>query len=202
MHSLHQLSDALIRFGPWGVMLLALLDSLGVPLPAVLDALLIYLAWKSPERAWFMAGMVLLGSLAGNCGLFWAARHGFRRFIKAPRPEGTRGQPQKFRDWFRRYGLVTVFIPALLPVPLPLKVFVISAGVLHTPYGHFLAVILLARLIRYFGEAYLGMRLGQDAQAFLNHNAWTLAGIALALGFLLFWLIRLNDHRRRGAPVL
>jgi len=198
MHFLHQLSDALIRFGPWGVLLLSLLDSFGVPMPAVMDALVIYVAWKSPERAWFTAMMAVWGSLAGNCGLYWAARGGFRRFIKAPEP----GQPQKFRDWFNRYGLVTVFIPALLPVPLPLKVFVISSGMLHTPPGQFLAVILLARFVRYFGEAYLGMRLGQGAQAFLNHNAWTLAGIALALGFLLFWLIRWSDRRRDGASAL
>ena len=195
MHFLHQLSDALIRFGPWGVLLLSLLDSLGVPLPAVMDALLIYVAWKSPERAWFTAGTAVAGSIVGNCGLFWAARHGLRRLIKVPEP----GQPQKFRDWFQRYGLVTVFIPALLPIPLPLKVFVISAGALHTPAGQFIAVITLARVARFLGEAYLGMRLGQDAQTFLNHNAWTLTGIALALAFLLFWLIRLNDRRRTPA---
>lgn len=198
MHFLHQLSDVLIRFGPWGVLLLSLLDSLGVPMPAVMDALLVYVAWKSPERAWFTAGMATLGSLAGNCGLFWAARHGFRRFVKAPEP----GRPQKFRDWFGRYGLVTVFIPTLLPIPLPLKVFVISAGMLQTSPAQFLAVVLLARFIRFFGEAYLGMRLGQDAQSFLNHNAWTLTGIALALGLLLFWLIRLSDRRRSRASAL
>ena len=197
MHFLHQLSDALIRFGPWGVLLLGFLDSFGVPMPAVMDALLIYVAWKSPERAWFMAAMAVFGSLAGNLGLFWTARHGFRRFIKVPEP----GQPQKFREWFRRYGLVTVFIPALLPIPMPLKFFVISAGLLHTPYWHFLAVVLVARALRYFGEAYLGMRLGQDAQTFLNHNAWTLAGIALALALLLLWLIRRNDRRRKGAAI-
>jgi membrane protein YqaA with SNARE-associated domain len=193
MHFLHQVSDALIRFGPWGVLLLSLLDSLGVPMPAAMDALLIYVAWKSPERAWFTAAMAVAGSIAGNCGLFFGARHGIRRFMKPP-PEP--GQPQKFRAWFRRYGLVTVFIPALLPIPLPLKVFVISAGVLHTPVSHFVGVIVLARCIRFFSEAYLGMRLGQDAQAFLNHNAWTLIGIALSLALVLFWVIRLGDRRR------
>jgi membrane protein YqaA with SNARE-associated domain len=188
----HHVSDALVQFGPWGVLLLALLDSVGVPLPDAIDALIIYVAWKSPDRAWFTAAMAVAGSLAGNCGLFFAARHGFRRLIKPPEP----GSPQKFRNWFRRYGLVTVFIPALLPIPLPLKMFVISAGVLHTPASHFIGVILLARLVRFFGEAYLGMRLGQDAQAFLKHNAWTLIGIAVGLALLLFWLIKLNDRRR------
>jgi membrane protein DedA with SNARE-associated domain len=198
MHFLHQISDALIQFGPWGVLLLSLLDSLGIPIPAVIDALLIYVAWKSPDRAWFTAAMAVAGSLAGNLGLFLAARHGIRRFIQIP----DKGHALTFRNWFRRYGLVTVFIPALLPIPLPLKVFVISAGMLHTPPSHFLAVIFLARCVRFFGEAYLGMKLGQDAQAFLTHNAWTLIGVALALAFVLFWLIRLSDRRRSRASAL
>jgi membrane protein YqaA with SNARE-associated domain len=194
MHFLHQLSDALIRFGPWGVLLLAALDSLGVPMPAVMDALVIYVAWKSPERAWLTAMMGMLGSVGGNCGLYWAARHGVKRFLNPPEP----GQPQKFRHWFRRYGLVTVLIPALVPIPLPLKVFVISAGMLHTPPIQFLAVVVGARFVRYFGEAWLGMRLGQGAQAFLTHNAWTMAGITLAVALLLLGLVRWSDRGRNG----
>ncbi len=58
---------------------------------------------------------------------------------KVPAPD----KPQKFRQWFQRYGLVTVFIPAVVPfIPLPLKVFVVSAGVLHTGLAQFLAVML------------------------------------------------------------
>jgi membrane protein YqaA with SNARE-associated domain len=190
---LHQLSDALIRFGPVGVLLLAALDSFGVPLPAVMDALVIYVAWKSPERAWVTAAMAVVGSVAGNCGLYWAARHGVKRFMNPPEP----GEPQKFRGWFRRYGLLTVFIPAVSPIPMPLKVFVISAGMLHTPASHFLAVIVLARLVRYFGEAYLGMRLGDGAQAFVTHNAWTIAGIALLAALVLVAVIRWSDRLRR-----
>jgi len=190
---LHQLSDALVRFGPYGVLLLAGLDSLGVPLPAAVDALLIYVSWHSPRQAWFTAGMAVLGSLAGNCALYWGARHGLRRLVKPPTP----GRPQKFRQWFHRYGLVTVFIPALLPFPpMPLKIFVLSAGILHTPSSHFLAVILLARGARYFGEAYLGTRLGRNAQAFLSQNAWSIAVASALVIVLLFVLVRLNDRRR------
>ena len=100
---------------------------------------------------WFTAAMAVGGSLAGNCGLFFAARHGFRRFVKPPAP----GRPQRFRGWFHRYGLVTVFIPALLPIPLPLKIFVISAGILHTPASHFVGVILLARAVL---KEFIGLR--------------------------------------------
>ncbi len=181
-----------------GVFLLALLDSIGIPLPAAMDFLLLAVAWKTPDRAYLTAALAVAGSLIGNIALFTAARGGGRRWVKAIAEPG---QPQRFRAWFRRYGLITVFIPAMFPIPLPLKVFVISAGVLHTRFSSFLAVILLARIIRYFGEAYLGIQLGENAQHFLEHNAFTIIAVALGVAIALVTAIKLSD-RRRDATIL
>jgi membrane protein YqaA with SNARE-associated domain len=194
---LAKIAAALVTYGPWGVLLIGLIDSVGLPLPATMDALLIVIAVKAPERAYFAALMAIFGSLAGNVALFSGARYGLRRFTKAvPEP----GNSQRFRKWFHRYGLLTVFIPAATPfLPLPLKVFVISAGALHTPLPKFMAVVALARTIRYFGDAYLGIKLGMDAQGFLQRNAWTLVGVALGVAFLIYVLIRWNDRRQAAA---
>lgn len=191
-----KITAALVAYGPWGVLLVGFLDSLGVPLPAAMDALLIFLAAKAPERALFAAAMAVIGSLGGNLALFLGIQHGSRLLIKTvPEP----GKPQRFRDWFRRYGLVTVFIPAAIPVlPLPLKVFVVSAAYLRTPLRRFLWVIFLARIIRYLGDAYLGIRLGAGAQPFLARNAWTLAGIAVVAAAALFLLIHWNTRSRNA----
>jgi membrane protein DedA with SNARE-associated domain len=191
---LKSIGDALIAFGPFGVFVIGLLDSLGVPLVGGVDALLIYLAVKTPQVAYLAAASATVGSIMGNLLLFRGARYGVKRFAGVEAPEGRR---QKFRLWFQRYGLLTVFIPAVTPfVPLPLKVFVISAGAMHTSISRFLAVVLLARVIRYFGEAYLGIRLGEDARGFLTQNGWNITGIALALALVLVGLIRWYDRRR------
>jgi membrane protein DedA with SNARE-associated domain len=84
-------------------------------------------------------------------------------------------------------------------LPLPLKVFVVSAGALKTPFSKVLAVILLARVIRYFGEAYLGIQLGEDAQTFLARHIWMILGIVLALSGAAYMAIRMSDRRREGA---
>lgn len=161
-----------------------------------MDALLILVSVKTPDRAWITACMATVGSVGGNMALFWAARHGGRRWVKVPEP----GKPQKFRQWFGRYGMATVFIPALLPIPLPLKVFVVSAGVLHVSSTQFFAVVVLARVIRYFGEAYLGMKLGEaGAKAFLQNNAWTMAAVVVGLALVVVLIVRLNDRRRQTA---
>jgi membrane protein YqaA with SNARE-associated domain len=194
---LKNIGKALLAFGPIGVFVIALMDSLGVPLVGGVDALLIYVAVKTPQMAYIAAATATAGSILGNLLLFRTARYGVRRFAGEETPDGKR---QKFRVWFQRYGLLTVFIPAVTPfVPLPLKVFVVSAGAMHTPVGRFLAVVLLARVIRYFGEAYLGIRLGEDAHGFLTRNTWNIAGIAVATALMLVVLIRWYDRRRAEA---
>ena len=194
---LSKIVAALITFGPWGVFLLGFIDSLGIPLPATMEALLILVAVKAPQRAYFTALMAVLGSAGGSIGLFLAVRHGRRLFLKG---EPSPGKRQRFERWFNRYGMLTVFIPAVTPVlPLPLKVSVVSAGALKTPFSKFLAVLLLARVIRYFGEAYLGILLGEDAQTFLARHVWTILGSAVALAGAAYVVIGMIDRRRETA---
>jgi membrane protein YqaA with SNARE-associated domain len=195
-----KLIAALLAFGPFGILLVALLDSLVIPLPAGVDVLVLAIAVKEPERAYFAALMAVVGSTIGNLALFWAARHGSRWFVKGePSPSSSRGR--RFQVWFARYGLLTVFIPAVTPfVPLPLKVFVFSAGALRTNFVKFIAVVLAARTIRYFAEAYLGIQLGEGAEAYLRRNAWPLLGVAVLMAMGLYFAIRLRD--RRGVSAL
>jgi membrane protein DedA with SNARE-associated domain len=191
------LFDTLIAYGPVGVFLIGVLDSMGIPLPAAMDALLLGVAIETPHRAYFAAAMAVIGSLGGNILLFRAARMGGRRFVKAETPEA---EQHRFRRWFNRYGLMTVFVPAIVPfVPLPLKVFVVSAGAMHTRFSKFFAVVLAARVIRYFGEAYLGVRLGQDASGFLHQNMWNIAGLILVMSLGFVMAIRWYDRRRAEA---
>jgi membrane protein YqaA with SNARE-associated domain len=149
---------------------------------------------NAPQRAYFTALMAVAGSSLGSIVLFLAARHGRRLFSKGE-PASVRGQ--KFQQWFNHYGLLTVFIPAVTPIiPLPLKAFVISAGALRTRTSRFVVVLLAARMIRYLGEAYLGIQLGKDVGPFLRRNAWPLCGAVLAISLCLFWLMRLFERRR------
>jgi membrane protein YqaA with SNARE-associated domain len=199
---LQKLTFALQAYGPWGVFLLSVIDSMGVPLPAAMDLLVLATAVAAakgaPSQAWLAALMASLGSIAGNVFLFQTARHG-RRMLS--RGDAAPGKRRRFQEWFRQYGLVTVFVPAVTPiVPLPLKVFVISAGAFHTSFGKFMALIVVARLIRYFGLAWLGLQLGENAQAFITRYGWVLALIALGMAVAVYWLIRLNTRRRGPKP--
>ena len=188
-------TEALVAFGPLGVLALTFLDSTGIPVSAGVDALILFLAVQSPRTAWISALLAVAGSLIGNVVLFTAARRGGQRFLERSAPSG---RVQKFRAWFERYGLVTVFVPALVPFPMPLKLFVVSAGVLRTRLSSFLGVVLLARILRYGGDMWLGVALGKRSLGFLEHHVWqfALGGVVLLAG--LFLLVRMNDSTRRA----
>lgn len=194
---LHKLADLLVAFGPWGLLLLAVLDSSGLPIANTLDAYLIFLAVKDPAGAYWYAALSVAGSVIGNVVLFTVARRGGARFL---RQSTEPGRAQHFRRWFERFGLVTVFIPALMPIPMPLKLFVVSAGALNTRFTPFVIVILLARIPRYFGEAWLGVKLGQDSTGFLRHHAWdfVIAAIVLFVALCLLVVASERRHRRRA----
>jgi membrane protein YqaA with SNARE-associated domain len=195
---LRHLTDVLVAWGPAGILPLSVLDSAGVPVAGVFDALLILIAVERPSAAWWCAAMAVLGSTAGSTVLFWMAHRGGRRFMAGVAP-GSRGA--RFREWFRRYGMVTIFVPALVPIPMPLKLFVISAGVLGTSMTEFLPVVLVARILRYFGEAWLGVRLGHESTAFLKTHAWIFGVGAVLLFVSLYGYILFRDRRRRRVSV-
>jgi membrane protein YqaA with SNARE-associated domain len=160
-----------------------------------MDILIIVIAVKAPARAYLAAGLGVIGSAIGNLVLFSMARFGVSRFVRMAE------QPGRFHHWFHRYGLATIFIPASVPLlPLPLKFFVVSAGVLRVSMVRFLVIILLARSCRYFSVAFLGLTLGENAQAFLHRNVWALLAAAGALAAGLLLVLRWNERRRQLAP--
>jgi uncharacterized membrane protein YdjX (TVP38/TMEM64 family) len=103
----------------------------------------------------------------------------------------------KFRGWFQRYGLVTVFIPALVPViPLPMKVFVISAGALGVQPLAFLAVMAAGKIPRFLFFAWLGKELGENSAQWLKDHRWHFLLGAVLLAAALFLLVRLSDRQK------
>lgn len=150
--------------------------------------MLILIAAKDPSVAWLCAGMAVVGSTVGSMLLFTAARNGSGRFAGNTEPSA---RALRYRRWFRRYGMVTVFVPALMPIPMPLKLFVISAGIFGTSKRQFIAVVLTARIIRYFGEAWLGVHFGMESANYLKSHAFHLGigalGLALLLVAYIYW---------------
>ena len=73
---MHKITEALLAYGTWGVLLLTFLDSMGIPIPAAIDVLLLGVAASSvdnPQHAYLTALLAVLVSTAGNIVLFLGA---------------------------------------------------------------------------------------------------------------------------------
>jgi membrane protein DedA with SNARE-associated domain len=197
--SLHGIEKTMLAFGPAGVLALAVLDSVGVPLPDGVDVLLVLISALNPSGAYLAAALAVIGSLAGTMGLFYMARRGGQAYLER---KTSSEKAARIRRWFQRYGLLTVFIPMLLPLPLPTKIFVLFAGALGVRPVAFLMVVIVARVPRYFGMAYLGRELGEHSMDYIKAHAWHLVGLAAALFVFLYILIRLYEYYSKPEPAL
>src|SRR5260370_366425 len=173
---------------------MSFIDSAGIPLTVGLDLLVILLSVKQPGLAPAWVALAVIGSSAGNMVLYYVSRKGGERLMKVEAPESQRG---RFRLWFNRYGLVTVFIPALVPIPMPMKFFVVCSGAMGIFWIYFLGTVLVARVLRYGGEAYLGVQLGEHSAKYLTDHARQLSAFAVLLFLFLYLLIRLSDRWRK-----
>jgi membrane protein YqaA with SNARE-associated domain len=190
-----KLAQTLIAWGPLGVLILAAIDSAGLPLPGGVDALLLTVSVLEPEKAYWSALLAVIGSLGGSLFLYWLARKGGQVYLEK-RTQSARAR--RFREWFGRYGLITVFVPAFLPIPLPMKAFVLSAGALGVRPLTFALVVLAARIPRYLGLAWLGRQLGENSEAWLKQHAWHISLFALVLTAALFLIVKFSVARHQS----
>lgn len=185
-----------LGLGAPGLFLAAIADSSFLSLPEVVDILLVWMVTQHTSRMLLYASAATLGSLCGCLVLYGVGRKGdqfIARRFSAERVEQALGA-------FRRYGVMTVLIPSLLPPPMPFKIFVLLAGAAGINVWRFAVAILIGRGIRYFGEATLAVWYGDRALAFIDENGRQVSlGLALLLGVgLAGYLLWQKSRRANG----
>jgi membrane protein YqaA with SNARE-associated domain len=167
-----------------------------VSLPEVTDLLIVFAVIRKPWDWMFYGLAATLGSVGGCFALYAVARKGGEAFLR-----------KRFRErhidrglaLFRRYGLLAVVVPAILPPPAPFKIFVLLAGVAGVQPLTFLTAVAIGRGFRYGGEAWLAYRYGAQATVFIRENlpvvsAWAGGIVAVAGLAFIIW-----QRRRRAA---
>ena len=187
------------ELGGVGLFIIALLDSSFLSFPQVNDLLIIVLSTKSPERMPYYAGMTTMGSLIGCFVLYGVARRGgevfLRKRLKGPHVD-------RAIALYQRHGLLAVVVPALLPPPVPFKVFVLLAGAAAVSPVRFGMAVAVGRGIRYFGQGYLAVLYGEQAAALMKaHGAAIGIGLAMAAILIATSLFLLRRRRHGSAAV-
>ncbi len=97
---------------------------------------------------------------------------------------------------YQKYGLMAVIVPALLPPPVPFKLFVLLAAAAAVSPLRFGVAIVIGRGIRYFGQGYLAVLYGEEAADFMKDYGAQI-GIGLAVTAVVAALIIIQVHRKR-----
>src|SRR5262245_3727661 len=185
--------------GPFGLFVTAFLDSSFLSIPEINDFLVVTSSAARPGMAWLYVGVTTIGSVVGSLALREIGRRGGE-----PRLERRFGKERvaAVRERFERFGVLTLAIPALLPPPMPFKMFVLSAGVFGFPLKRFVVTLLLARGLRYAAWSALAILYGNRALDLLKTiDAWfadRLGAMTVVLGCLLLGAFLLFALRRRG----
>jgi membrane protein YqaA with SNARE-associated domain len=183
--------------GGVGLFIIAALDSSFLSFPQVNDVLVIVLSAKYPDRMLYYAGMTTAGSLLGCFMLFAVARRGGEVFMRK-RLKGA--HVDRAMRLYQRFGILAVVVPALLPPPIPFKVFVVLAGAANVATWRFALAIVIGRGIRYFGQGYLAVLYGEHALEFMQaHGAEIGIGLALLAAVSGLALVILRRRRRAAA---
>jgi len=158
------------------------------------DAFVVLVAIMNPSRAYWSAAAAVMGSLIGGMTLFLIARKGGEEYLHR---FTSHGRGARLRAWFLEYGLLTVFVPGLVPIPLPLKIFILSAGALEVPPPRFLIVFAASRIPRYLLFAWLGTQLGPETWPYLRAHIWGLVLLTVGLFVVLYLGVKFWHARRR-----
>ena len=171
-------------------MVLAIFDSSFLSMSGINDVLLITFAVAQPSRMFELSGLTALGSVIGCSLLYAVGRKGGASFLQKRFADE---RMAKVQAWYKKYGVLAVIVPAVLPPPTPLKLFVLSAGAFGISWPKFLTGISIGRALRYFALGFLAVTYGPAAIDFAKNNMATI-GIATAglilVGTLVYMLLR------------
>jgi membrane protein YqaA with SNARE-associated domain len=182
--------------GP-AMVLIGALDSSLLSLPEINDYLVVGRCIKYHSAVFYFPLFAALGSVIGCFLLYSIMRRGGQALLrKRFKPESIK----KVERAYERYGLLAIAIPAILPPPLPFKIFVATAGTLEYPRWKFLMTVMLARSFRYYVEGTLAVFYGERVLRFLRHNGLLIVSVVAALVLLGFVIYLIVNRRKLPKP--
>ncbi|MBC8030465.1 MAG: VTT domain-containing protein [Pyrinomonadaceae bacterium] len=170
------------------MVLIGALDSSLLSLPEINDYLVVGRCYKYPTAVFYFPLFAAVGSVLGCWLLYSIMRRGGQAVLrKRFKPESI----ERVERAYARFGVLAIAIPAILPPPLPFKIFVATAGTLEYPRWKFLLTVMIARSFRYYVEGLLAVYYGQRVILFMKDNGLLILSVvaAAAVVALLAYLI-------------
>ena len=168
----------------WALAVVAFVESSVFPIPP--DVLMIAMIVAAPSRAFVIAGVATVASVAGGLAGYWI---GYGAFETLGRPVlefyGKDAYFDRFAERYNDWGAWAVLIAGV--TPFPYKVITILSGATGLSLGVFLIASIIARGVRFFIVAVLLWKFGTPIRDFIERRLGLMFTLFMALllgGFL------------------
>lgn len=173
----------------WWLAAVAFAESSFFPIPP--DALLIPMALARPQRAWRLAAICTLASVAGGALGYYI---GYALFAPLAQPllraYHYEAAFAHFQQTYAQWGLWVILVKGLTPIPY--KIVTIASGAAHFDFALFMAASAVTRGLRFFLVAALIRRFGEPVREFIERRLTLVtSAVAAAIvgGFLALRLL-------------
>ena len=184
-----------IYFAAPAMIVIGALDSSLLSLPEINDYLVVGRCFKDPSAAFYFPLFAATGSVIGCNLLYTIIRRGGQAVL---RKRFNLQSIKRVERAYERFGFFAIAIPAVLPPPLPFKIFVATAGALEYPRWKFLLTVMIARSLRYYVEGILAVYYGRRVLLFMKDNGLVIISIVatllLIIGLIYFFIKRRQNN--------
>jgi len=183
------LALAASRNAPLWLAAISFTESSFFPIPP--DALLIPMCLARPDRAWRLALICTVSSVAGGA-LGYYIGYALFEVIATPVIQFYHYEAafERFRATYDQYGLWVILVKGFTPIPY--KIVTIASGAAHFDFGVFMLASLATRGARFFLVAGLLRAYGEPMRAFIERRLTlltTLGVVGIVGGFLALKLL-------------
>lgn len=149
----------LTHLGPLGLFAVAVLDSsvIPLPLPGSTDLLLLWLV-SHHGNPYLLVASATTGSVLGGYTNWASGKRGGEATLERYKKSSSF---KRVSGWMEQHSILSVFVPAILPPPVPLTMFLMAAGALGVSLKRFLLAFTVGRTLRYTLVALLAVTYGR-----------------------------------------
>jgi membrane protein YqaA with SNARE-associated domain len=188
-----------VHFGVAGLFLASVLDAsiIPLPIPGTTDLLLLWLVSHN-GNPWLLALSAIAGSLIGGYTSWNIGKKGGQAALERWVPARIL---KRIVGWVERHPVLAVFLPAILPPPIPLSPFLLASGALGVTRKSFMLAFASARTLRYSFVAWLAVVYGRHIvrlwagtlQKWSTPLLWVFA--AAVVSGVCLGIVKLRTHR-------
>jgi len=188
LHKINAVLMATLKpLGIWGLGGLAFIDSGLFPLPTTMDGVVIGYVATDHRKFLLYVLMAAATSAVGSLIPYFVGRAGGELFLLK---RINRARYEGLRDRFERQEFMAIMIPAMMPPPMPIKLFEFAAGVFEMKPLPFSLAIFCGKFIQFLVCAlitvFYGPEIAHTARRAAHEHPTVLLGI---VGVAVVWLL-------------